>query len=169
MTYFYIAAILLANLVTAAIEPFALGPFIIPAGSLIVGFTFVLRDYVQMLHGRTGAYKAIATATALSIFLSLGVGDLFVVTAASALAFLASETADTEVFTRYRGKLSSRILVSGLLGGAIDSGLFVIIGLSPLTSGILPWEAIPAAIIGQMATKWAMQGAAAAVLKWRGE
>jgi hypothetical protein len=35
--------------------------------------------------------------------------------------------------------------------------LFVVLGLSPLTTGFVPWAAIPGAIVGQYIVKTAMQ------------
>lgn len=53
MTIFlYILAIALANVLTAAIEPFRLGLFIIPTGSALIRATFILRDFVQRGYGR---------------------------------------------------------------------------------------------------------------------
>jgi hypothetical protein len=58
-----------------------------------------------------------------------------------------------------------RVLYSGFAGGVIDSVLFVLIGLSPLGAGILPWEAVGGAILGQLIVKTGMQAAGAALVR----
>ena len=46
-----------------------------------------------------------------------------------------------------------RVFYSGIVGGFLDSVIFVVIGLSPLGANFLPWEAVPAAIVGQIIVK----------------
>lgn len=60
---------------------------------------------------------------------------------------------NTEIFTRLRATLARRVLSSGAVGGAVDSTVFVIIGLSPLGAGFIPWTAVPMAILGQFVVK----------------
>lgn len=50
-----------------------------------------------------------------------------------------------------------RIMYSGIFGGILDSSLFVIIGLSPLGAGMVPWNAVWMAILGQVIIKISMQ------------
>lgn len=57
-----------------------------------------------------------------------------------------------------------RVLYSGIVGGFLDSAIFVVIGLSPLGANILPWEAVPAAILGQIIVKTIIQMFGALVL-----
>lgn len=162
----YIAAIGLANIVTAGTDPLAVGPFLVPWGTFAIALTFVLRDVIQVRHGRAVAYIAIGTALVCSAATSALLGDTLAVVAGSALAFAVSESLDTEVFTRLRARIPARIAVSGLVGGAFDSVIFVVVGLSPLWSGIIPWSAVPNAVIGAYIVKAAVQFLAAGV--WRG-
>jgi uncharacterized PurR-regulated membrane protein YhhQ (DUF165 family) len=133
------------------------GSFIIPVGSFLIGATFMLRDFVQMKHGRKAAYRTIFGALVLSGILSAILGDTMYVATASMLAFLASEAIDTEIFSRAKFSIAGRVLASGIAGGTIDSAIFVVVGLSPLTSGVLLWGQVPFAIIGQMVTKVVVQ------------
>lgn len=90
------------------------------------------------------------------------------ITVASCIAFAASETSDTEMYTRLHARFSfaERIWWSGVVGGLIDSGLFVVIGLSPLGAGFVPWQFVPMAILGQYLVKVVMQGIGAVVVSY---
>lgn len=160
----YIIAVVTANIVTASLAPLAAGPFIIPWGTLLIGITFILRDIVQQRYGRHTAYLTIATALVLSALTSYLLGDTLMIVAASALSFALAETADTEIFSRLRTSFARRVFYSGVVGGAIDSTAFVIVGLSPIGAGFLPWAAVPAAILGQFIVKGALQGIGAGAL-----
>jgi queuosine precursor transporter len=153
----YLAAIVAANVLTAKFAPINLGWVLVPAGTLLVGASFVLRDLVQEQIGRKATYKLIFLAMGLSGMISYLLGDTVLIMVASAVSFMISESLDTEIFTRLGGSKPRRVFISGVVGGAIDSVVFVLIGLSPAGSGILPWEAIPAAILGQVVVKFAMQ------------
>jgi hypothetical protein len=160
----YLLAIVTANVVTAKFAPINLGWIIIPWGTLLIGMTFILRDLVQMKVGRTGAYKTIATAMILSSITSYLLGDTQSIVIASAISFIIAESSDTEIFSRLKASLSKRVLVSGLVGGTLDSAVFAVIGLSPIGAGFLPWSAVPLAIVGQAITKAVMQGLGAAAI-----
>jgi uncharacterized PurR-regulated membrane protein YhhQ (DUF165 family) len=68
-----------------------------------------------------------------------------------------SEAADTEIYTRYKVTFLKKVFASGAVSGLLDSVLFIVIGLSPLISGFLPWSQVPAAIMGQYIVKLSMQ------------
>lgn len=159
MRFLYLLLIAAANLLTAKFDPLILagGTLIVPLGSLFAGAVFILRDMVQLKHGRGKTYTAILWASALSAVLSLCLGDTAHVAAASVVAFFVSEAADTEIFTRVRRSLATRILLSGIVGGCLDSVLFVILGLSPVGAGIISWESVPSAVLGQMLVKLVVQ------------
>jgi queuosine precursor transporter len=153
----YLVSIVTANVVTAALMPLQVGMFIIPAGTLFIGGTFIFRDLVQNKYGRPKTYGFIFIALVLSALVSFMLGDSLMIVMASALSFAISETADTEIYTRLKLPLAWRVFYSGLAGGLLDSVVFVIIGLSPIGAGILPWEAIPFAILGQVIAKTMIQ------------
>ncbi|UWG97696.1 VUT family protein [Dehalobacter sp. DCM] len=155
--FLYLAAIVVANVITAAFVPLQAGPFLIPYGSWLIGATLVLRDIIQRKYGRKKAYIAIVSALLLSALSSVFLGDTLVITAASAISFLLSESADTEIYTRLKVPFLGKVLTSGVISGTLDSVLFVVIGLSPLFSGILSWDMIPNAILGQLIVKCLMQ------------
>ncbi|HEY8528693.1 MAG TPA: VUT family protein [Paenibacillaceae bacterium] len=153
----YLAAIVAANVMTARLAPPAIGPFIVPAGTFLIGATFVLRDLVQNAIGRTATYFWIAVAMVLSAFTSYALGDTLWIVFASALTFLFSETVDTELYTRLRLSMSQRVLASGTVGSLLDSAIFVVVGLSPLGAGFLGWDQVGRAIAGQAIIKTALQ------------
>jgi len=133
-------------------------------GTLFVGATFIFRDLVQNKYGRAKTYAFIFTALLLSALISFSLGDTLMIVAASALSFLIAETADTEIYTRLKLPMAWRVFYSGIVGGFLDSVVFVLIGLSPIGAGFLPWEAVPAAIIGQVVVKTVIQSIGALLL-----
>ncbi|MET3574471.1 VUT family protein [Bhargavaea ullalensis] len=162
--FLYLISIVIANVITAALQPFQFGVFIVPMGTFFVGATFIFRDLVQNRYGRRKTYMVIVTALALSAIVSFLLGDTLMIVAASALSFALAETADTEVYSRVKLPMAWRVFYSGTAGGLLDSAVFVIIGLSPLGAGFLPWEAVPFAILGQVIVKTTLQMAGALIL-----
>ncbi|PFP17609.1 hypothetical protein COJ96_26250 [Bacillus sp. AFS073361] len=160
----YLISIVTANVVTAAFAPLQMGVFIVPMGTLFIGATFIFRDLVQNKYGRKKTYIFIGTALFLSAVVSFILGDTLIIVLASALSFAVAETTDTEIYTRLKLPMSWRVFYSGVVGGLLDSVIFVIIGLSPLGANFLPWEAVPAAILGQVIVKSIIQGIAAVIL-----
>lgn len=160
----YLISIVAANVVTAAFSPLNLGIFIVPMGTFLIGATFIFRDLVQNKYGRSKTYMFIGFALGLSAIVSSLLGDTLIVVMASAISFAISETTDTEIYTRLNLPMSLRVLYSGVVGGILDSAIFVIIGLSPLGAGFLPWEAVPFAIMGQVLVKTIIQGISALII-----
>lgn len=161
----YTLVVVAANLVTASTMPAEIGPFLVTWGTWFIGATFILRDALQLAAGRGVAYLAILTALGASAVASYWLGDLLWITVGSAVAFAISETTDTEIFTRLKVRLSGRIAVSGLVGGTLDSVAFALIALSPWTTGIVPWSALPNVILGQIIVKGVLQLVAAAAVR----
>lgn len=162
--FLYLAAIVFANVLTAAIAPFPLGPFFIPTGTFLIGATFILRDLVQERYGRKQTYVIIMIALLISGISSYMLGDTLTILVASAISFVLSETTDTEIYTRLKLPMGLRVFWSGAVGGILDSATFVIIGLSPIGAGFLSWEMVPMAIAGQVLVKVVMQGLGAGMI-----
>ena len=80
------------------------------------------------------------------------------------MSFLVAETTDTEIYTRLKLPIAWRVLYSGIVGGFLDSVIFVIVRLSPIGAGYVPWGAVPAAIVGQIIVKTVMQMIGAIIL-----
>jgi queuosine precursor transporter len=166
----YIAAIALANVLTAKFAPWLIHVndevIAITAGTWVIACTFWLRDLVQVAHGRRVVWWAIAGALAVNLVMSRFYGDLAWITVASGLAFVLSESIDTLVYSAVGGRLGPRIFVSGAVSCPLDSVVFVLIGLSPLTTGIIGWNAVWLTIVVQTLIKITLQLVAAVPL-WR--
>lgn len=166
----YVAAIAVANVATAKYAPWLIhidGQIIaITAGTWFIGATFFLRDFVQARHGLRVAYMAIGAALLVNLALSIHYRDLLAITLASAAAFAVSETSDTIVYTKVDGRMGPRIIASGLVSCPLDSTIFVLFGLSPWTTGIVPWSAVFLTIVAQVVIKVGLQ-LVAAVPMWR--
>jgi queuosine precursor transporter len=160
----YLVSIVAANVVTAAFAPFVMGMFIVPMGTFLIGATFIFRDLVQNKYGRKKTYMFIGLALFLSAVVSSFLGDTLIIVLASAVTFAIAETTDTEIYSRLKLPMSLRVLYSGIVGGILDSAIFVVLGLSPLGANFLPWEAVPAAILGQVIVKTTIQGIAALII-----
>ncbi|MEH7125668.1 VUT family protein [Bacillus sp. JJ1773] len=153
----YLFTIVLANVVTAKFAPLEVGIFLIPMGSFLIGATFIFRDLVQNKYGRKKTYLFICLALILSAISSYLLGDTLWIVFASAISFAVSETTDTEIYSRLNLPMHLRVLYSGVIGGILDSAIFVVVGLSPIGANILPWNVIWMAILGQIIVKVIMQ------------
>lgn len=92
-----------------------------PSGVLMVGAGLVLRDVVHELGGWRAAFVAIAIGAFLSWFVA---SPALVV--ASVAAFVLAETADLLVYAPLRNRsLGLAILLSGVVGSAVDSAVFL--------------------------------------------
>jgi hypothetical protein len=149
----FLACVALANYAVATYAPWHVAGLVITAGTWFAGATFILRDVVQVAYGRWSTYGLIAGALVLDLVWSRHNGDLAWVTAGSVAAFACSETIDSEVFTRWRLDVLRRILASGIGASVVDSFAFVLIALSPLTTGLLGWGDVARAIAGQILAK----------------
>lgn len=115
--------------------------------------TFVLRDVVQVAFGRRASYILITGALLVDVIASKWIGDLAWITAGSALAFACSETIDAEVFTRWRSQIGRRVLASGVAASIVDSVVFCVVALSPLTTGFVAWGDLWRVVLAQLVAK----------------
>lgn len=91
-----------------------------PSGVLLIGVALGARDYIQRAAGRQLALVAILIGVALSYVVNPAVAT------ASALAFALGELADFAVYTpAARRSLPLAVLLSGVVGGVIDSLVFL--------------------------------------------
>lgn len=165
MWFLYLIVIIIANVVTASFPPISLGGLLVPCGTIFIGLTFILRDLCQEKYGRKKIYKLIALAMILSGIISYLLGDSLAVVLASCISFAISETTDTEIYTRLKLPFNLRVLYSGIVGGFLDSFIFVILGLSPIGANFLTWNIVPYAIAGQVLVKSIMQVIGCLILK----
>lgn len=125
---YYLLAILIANIgfVYIPMIPLPGGEMFAPM-SLLVGFVFVVRDFVQ----RDIGHKVLLYMVG-GLALSYMLADPYVALA-SAVAFALSETVDWAVFTYTSKPIKDRILVSSALSTPIDSAAFM------LMAGFFSW------------------------------
>ena len=122
-----------------------------PSGVYAAGVAFVARDVVQRAGGRRLALAAIAAGTALSALVSPQLA------LASGAAFLFSELADFAVYTPLeRRRFVLAVFLSGVVGGVVDSLLFLGVAGIPLA------QALPGLVLGKL---W-VQLAALPVAVW---
>ena len=165
MWFLYLIVIIIANVVTASFTPISWGGLLVPWGTVFIGVTFILRDLCQEKYGRFKIYVLISVAMILSSIVSFLLGDSLNVVLASCLSFALSETTDTEIYSRLKLPFHLRVLYSGIVGGLLDSVVFVIVGLSPIGANFLTWSAVPNAIVGQIIVKSIMQIIGCLILK----
>lgn len=144
--FLYIIAIVFANILTAQFPPFKFFGLLIPQGTFLIGLTFVLRDHVQIQYNRKITYYVIGIALILSAISTVILGNGINIVIASAISFAISELTDTEIFTRWKGSIKSRIIISGTIGSLLDSIAFTLIAGFPIQG-----------MIGQLVVKTVMQ------------
>lgn len=98
-----------------------------PAAALVVGFTFLARDYIHKAWGAGACLAAIAAGTVLSMAISPALA------LASGAAFLFSELADLLILQRLQRRGWSRaVTASNIVGAVVDSVLFLLIAFGSL-------------------------------------
>lgn len=115
----YLLSIIMANVLVIQFGIVSIGPLMFPAGAVMIGLTFSLRDLVQRQFGKWRCWYWTFAAAAISAVFSLDVA------VASVTAFLVSEAVDWAVFTFTGGNFRRRVLLSNLIGAPLDSTIFV--------------------------------------------
>ena len=115
----YLMSIVMANVLVIQFGIVSIGPLMFPAGAVMIGLTFSLRDFVQQRFGKWRCWYWTFAATAISAMFSLDVA------VASVSAFLISEAVDWAVFTFTGGSFRRRVILSNLIGAPLDSTIFV--------------------------------------------
>lgn len=97
-----------------------LGP--IPSAVWVVAFSFVLRDLAQITLGKSWAWIGIIVGTIASWWIASPT-----LAVASGVAFAVSESVDALIFTPLadRNRFALGVIISGVVGGFLDSALFV--------------------------------------------
>jgi len=120
-----------------------------PSGVLLIGAALVLRDAVHRLLGWKWAVAAIIVGAGLSFQFSPAA-----IVVASVAAFVLSELADFAVYAPLqRKRLALAVMLSGIVGAAIDSAVFLWLAFGSLDF-----------IAGQIVGKLWMTALAAAVI-----
>jgi len=115
----YISSIILANLLVIYIGIIDIGIISFPAGAIMIGLCFSLRDFVQKYYGKYKCWLWMLLATIITILFSREVAF------ASGIAFLLAESIDWLVFTFYNNSFKKRLILSNILSLPVDSLVFV--------------------------------------------
>ncbi|MEU4229443.1 VUT family protein [Nonomuraea sp. NPDC026600] len=154
----YVAALVSANLLTDRFGMVAVGfGFMATAGTYMAGLTLLLRDVLQDAVDRRAAVCAVLVGAGLSALLAS-----WSLALASMVAFAVSELADMGVYTLLRRRGWTRaVIVSGLVGVAIDSVLFLYLAGFPVG------PSLPGQLIGKAWLTVVPALVVSAVLAWR--
>lgn len=155
----YIAAVLLANYTATWFIPMPIFG-LVSVGTLIFGVTFTQRDRVHRF-GRKPVYIMILLAAVGMVAESLFLGVPWRIIAASFIAIVLSETADTEVYHRLL-HLSwfQRVARSNIVSIPLDSLLFNLIAFA----GVFAPIKLLAIIFGEIVVKF-FTGSVAALVR----
>ncbi len=146
----YIVAVLAANYTATWFMPLPIFGMV-SVGTLIFGITFTQRDRVHRF-GRKAVYLMIFIAAIGMVFESLFVGVEWRIIAASFIAIVLSETADTEIYQKLiKRPWLQRVVGSNLISIPLDSILFNIIAFY----GVFKPGMMIAIIFGEIVAKFA--------------
>jgi uncharacterized PurR-regulated membrane protein YhhQ (DUF165 family) len=115
-----VSCVVVANLLVTHLAPIPVGfGLLAPAGVLVAGLAFTIRDLLDRAGGRRWVLGAIAVGTVVSLLMGTGV-----IAFAAAVAFAVSELLDWLTFRALRGNFLAAVAVSGVVGLLVDSLLF---------------------------------------------
>jgi uncharacterized PurR-regulated membrane protein YhhQ (DUF165 family) len=130
-----VALVVLANWLAANFTvPVGFG-YRAPGGVFCIGAVLVLRDWMQQLRGLRWTMPLVYVAGLLSWLIGdlAGWTDVQKIAVASVVAFTVGETMEAVVFTPIRRRsLTTGVALSGTVGSAIDSALFLWIAFGSL-------------------------------------
>ena len=146
----YILAVLIANYTATWFIPLPVFGMV-SVGTLVFGVTFTQRDRVHR-YGRKPVYLMIFIAAVGMVLESLFLGVEWRIIAASFIAIVLSETADTEIYQKLlRRSWIQRVIGSNLISIPLDSLLFNVIAFA----GVFNPGMLVAIIFGEIVAKFA--------------
>lgn len=132
----FLGLVILANwLASAYIIHVPFTPYLAPAGVFCIGAVLVIRDWYQQIVGLWRSLILVYIAGVFSYIVGIAAGwtDLQKIAIASVVAFTVSETAEALVFTPIRKRsLTTGVALSGVVGSALDSYIFLTIAFGSL-------------------------------------
>ena len=148
----YFIAGILATLVTVWFKPLDLGLIVIPPSSWLMGLTFLLITLIAEKYGDKVASKMIWILLALTSIICFLLGYSQMLVIASGVAFVAGQFA-----TKFLYSLTDNSLTSSMTGSMIDAIIWILLGLSPIGIGSVPWDMFIFAVVGQVLVQFIMQ------------
>jgi queuosine precursor transporter len=134
----YLVSILLANILVSWFGIITVLGLSFPAGAIVIGVTFTIRDFVQQRWGKWSVWWWMFAASLITILFNQTIAI------ASFSAFVLSESLDWLLFTIWPGSFKRRVIMSNLISCPCDSIFFVWFAFG--------W--LPEAMIGQTLVKW---------------
>lgn len=132
----YIAATLAANYTATWFVHFPVFGQVSIA-TFIFGITFTARDRVHNILGRKNVYIMIAVAALLNLIVTIAGGVEWRIVAASLIAIILAETADTEIYQHFISNTwGMRVLKSNSVSIPLDSLLFNLIAFAGVFSNL---------------------------------
>lgn len=128
--FFYVAAMLLANLLVSKYGP-AISPVL---AFFLIGFDLSMRDWLHVRLRTWQMVGLIGVAGALTYGLNPAAGTI---AGASAVAFTSGALVDWAAFTRLRGSWLLRANGSNVAGAAVDSLIFPTLAFGALMPNIV--------------------------------
>jgi len=136
------------------------GGALVALGTLTFGATFTLRDRVHR-RGRRVVYQMIAAAAIVNVITAALLGIPWRIIAASFLAIVIAESADTEIYQRLLARSWwLRVAGSNAVSIPLDTVLFTLAAFA----GVFPPPVLLAVIVGDILAKFAIGGI---VALWR--
>lgn len=126
--------------------------------TFIFGITFTARDRVHNSLGRRNVYIMIAVAALLNLLVTVLGGVEWRIVAASLIAIVLAESADTEIYQHFIDNTwGMRVLKSNSVSIPLDSLLFNLIAFA----GIFSWMELASIIFGEIVFKAAVSAVTA--------
>ena len=148
----YLISGIMATLVTIWFKPLDLGLIAIPPSSWVMGFTFL---YITIIADRLGnkiAGNMIWILLILTSFICFLMDYSQGIVFASGIAFLVGQLSTKALYN-----LTKHSLASSMIGSFIDAVIWILLGLSPIGIGSVPWSMFINAVIGQVVIQFLMQ------------
>lgn len=133
--FFYVAAMLLANLLVSKFGP-AVSPIL---AFFLIGFDLSMRDWLHVRLSAVQMFGLIAVAGSLTYILNPAAGMIAV---ASAVAFTSAALVDWATFAKLRGTWLFRANGSNVAGAAVDSLIFPTLAFGALMPHIVALQFI---------------------------
>ncbi len=127
---FYLVSIILGNILVNSLGLVTVLGLTFPAGAVAIGLTFSARDFMQDRYGKFGCWGWMLVASLITFFYNQQLA------LASLSAFFIAEFSDWLIYTRTKGSLEKRLILSNLISTPLDSLVFVMLAFGPV------WPAI---------------------------
>ncbi len=127
---FHLGSIILGNILVNSLGLVTVLGLTFPAGAVAIGLTFSARDFMQERYGKFGCWGWMLVASIITFLFNQQLA------LASFSAFFIAEFSDWLIYTRTKGSLEKRLILSNLISTPLDSLIFVLLAFGPI------WPAI---------------------------